>query len=201
MTTSPFSARELVGLLADGDRRAVFAALVLGATDPDSVRRHSGLKTRPALRALQRLVDAGLVVRGDDGSVHLLGESFALAARVEAERDPRSDEHRDEPVEVARVLRAFVRDGRLVSLPTVRAKRLVVLDWLSQRFEPGRRYSEEMVNLILVQVHSDTAALRWYLVDDDFLTRADGMYWRSGGRYAPGVDEPDRDEDEEDDAD
>ena len=196
MTTSPFSARELVGLLADHDRRAVFAALVLGATDADSVRRSSGLETRPALRALQRLVDAGIVVRGDDGTVHLLGESFALAARAEAERAPHADEHRDEPAEVARILRAFVRDGRLVSIPTVHSKRLVVLDWLSQRFEPGRRYSEQMVNLILGQVHADTAALRRYLVDDEYLARADGIYWRTGGSYAPELDDdPAEDED------
>jgi DNA-binding transcriptional ArsR family regulator len=185
VTTSLFSARELVGLLADDDRRAVFAALVLGAADADSVRRRSGLEARPAMRALQRLVDAGLVIRGDDGTVHLLGESFALAARVAAEHAPRPDEHGDEPDDVARVLRAFVRDGRLVSIPTVHSKRLVVLDWLSQRFEPGRRYSEQMVNLILGQVHADTAALRRYLVDDDFLSRADGYYWRTGGSYAP----------------
>jgi hypothetical protein len=189
VTTSPFSARELVGLLADHDRRAVFAALVLGAIDADSVRRGSGLETRRALRALQRLVDAGIVVRGDDGTVLLLGESFALAARAEAEREPHPDEHRDEPAEVARVLRAFVRDGRLVSIPTVHSKRLVVLDWLSQRFEPGRRYSEQTVNLILGQVHADTAALRRYLVDDDYLARADGLYWRTGGSYAPELDE------------
>ena len=65
------------------------------------------------------------------------------------------------------------------------SKRLVVLDWLSQRFEPGRRYSEPMVNLILGQVHADTAALRRYLVDDDFLSRAGGEYWRTGGSYEP----------------
>ena len=81
---------------------------------------------------MQRLVDAGLVVRGDDGTLHLLGEAFALAARAEAERAPRSPEHDDEPENVARVLRVFVRDGRLTSIPTVRAKRLVVLDWLGQ---------------------------------------------------------------------
>ena len=185
---SPFSALELVGLLADDDRRAVFAALVLGAADIDSVRRLSGLELRPAVRALQRLVDIGLVIQGDDGTLHLLGEAFALAARAEAERAPRTDEHGDEPADVARVLRAFVRDGRLTSIPSVQSKRLVVLDWLSQRFEPGRRYSEQMVNLILAQVHPDTAALRRHLVDNDFLSRAGGEYWRTGGSYEP---EPD----------
>jgi hypothetical protein len=185
VTTSPFSPRELVGLLADDDRRRVFAALVLGASNTDAVRRAAGLDARAAGRALQRLVDAGLVLRGDDGDVHLLGEAFALAARAEAEREPRPVEHGDEPADVARVLRAFVRDGRLVSIPAVHAKRLLVLDWLVQRFEPGRRYSEQMVNLILAQVHPDTAALRRYLVDEDLLSRARGEYWRTGGTFEP----------------
>jgi hypothetical protein len=63
-----------------------------------------------------------------------------------------------------------------------------VLDWLSQRFEPGERYSEARVNLILGQVHADTAALRRYLVDEEFLTRERGVYWRSGGTFAPDSD-------------
>jgi len=188
VTTSPFSPRELVGLLADDDRRAVFAALVLGATDLADIRRRSGLEVRPAARALQRLVDPGLVVQGDDGSLHLLGEAFGLAARAEAETRTRSTEHDDEPAEAARVLRAFVRDGRLISIPSVHSKRLIVLDWLAQRFEPGHRYSEKRVNLILAQVHADTAALRRYMVDDDFLSRENGEYWRTGGNYAPDPD-------------
>ena len=185
VTTSPFSAPELVGLLADDDRRRAFAALVLGAGDLPAVRRDAGLELRAAAKAVQRFVDAGLVVQGDDGTLHLLAEAFALAARAEAERAPRNDEHDDEPAEIARVLRVFVRDGRLTSIPTVHSKRLVVLDWLVQRFEPGRRYSEKMVNLMIAQVHPDTAALRRYLVDDDFLSRENGEYWRTGGNYAP----------------
>ena len=79
------------------------------------------------------------------------------------------------------MLRAFVRDGRLSSIPTSRTKRLVVLDMLAQEFEPGRRYSEAMVNLMLGKWHADTAALRRYLVDEGFLDREAGQYWRMGG--------------------
>jgi DNA-binding transcriptional ArsR family regulator len=185
VTEPLFEAGELVGLLADEDRRRVFAALVLGQTDAAAIREAAGLDARAAGRALQRLVDTGLVVRGDDGTHHLLGEAFALAARAAASRAPRSTEHEGEPEDVARVLRAFVRDGRLLSIPASHAKRLVVLDWLVQRFEPGRRYSENMVNLMLAQVHADTASLRRYLVDDGLLDREGGEYWRSGGTYTP----------------
>jgi hypothetical protein len=78
-------------------------------------------------------------------------------------------------------LRAFVRDGRLTAIPTKHAKRLVLLDRLAQEFEPGRHYSERQVNTILLRWHDDTAALRRYLVDDGFLDREAGEYWRSGG--------------------
>jgi hypothetical protein len=185
VTESPFEAAELVGLLADEDRRRVFAALVLGATDAAAIRAATGLDARAAGRALQRLVDTGLVVRGEDGMHHLLGEAFALAARAAASRAPRSTEHAGEPEDVARVLRVFVRDGRLLSIPASRAKRVVVLDWLVQRFEPGRRYSEHLVNLMLAQAHADTASLRRYLVDEGMLDRERGEYWRSGGSYTP----------------
>lgn len=83
-----------------------------------------------------------------------------------------------------RVLRAFFAgDGRLHTIPSKRAKLLVVLDRLAQEFEPGRTYPEEQVNEVLWRFHSDHAALRRYLVENDFLTREDGWYWRSGGSF------------------
>jgi hypothetical protein len=182
---SPFDARELVGLLADDDRRRVVAALVLGADTIEAVQRDTGLEAREAGRSVQRLVDSGLVIRSDDGALHLLGEAFSLAARAEAERAPRSAEHDGEPENVARVLRSFVREGRLTSIPTVRAKRIVVLDWLAQRFDPGRRYPEATVNLIISAVHPDTASLRRFLVDEGILDREHGEYWRAGGTFDP----------------
>lgn len=83
-----------------------------------------------------------------------------------------------------KVMKAFVVDGRLQSIPASLGKRLVVLDWLAQMFEPGRHYSESMVNLTIGQRHADTAALRRYLVDEGFLDREAGVYWRSGGTTA-----------------
>ena len=81
-----------------------------------------------------------------------------------------------------RVLRNFLdADGRLHTIPTKRAKRLVVLDHLAQQFELGRVYPEAEVVAILTGFHPDHAALRRYLVDDQFLSRDRGHYWRSGG--------------------
>jgi hypothetical protein len=87
----------------------------------------------------------------------------------------------DSPPEQAAVLRAFFRNGRLVRVPAQRSKRLVVLDRLARDFELGVRYPESEVNQILLGYYPDYAALRRYLVEEDFLARESGVYWRSGG--------------------
>jgi hypothetical protein len=80
------------------------------------------------------------------------------------------------------VLRNFFGDdGRLHTIPSRRHKRLVVLDRLAQEFELGETYTEMEVNERLQRFHPDFAALRRYLVDEQFLTRRDNVYWRSGG--------------------
>lgn len=82
----------------------------------------------------------------------------------------------------AKVLANFLApDGSLHTIPSKQAKLLVVLDHLAQSFEPGRTYPEAEVNEVLLRFHPDFAALRRYLVENDFLTRHDGVYWRSGG--------------------
>ncbi len=72
-------------------------------------------------------------------------------------------------------------DGRLVSIPRKRAKLLVVLDRLAQEFELGRTYQEREVVVVLTRFHDDHAALRRYLVDEQFLSREHSVYWRTGG--------------------
>jgi hypothetical protein len=161
----------------------VFAALVLGDRTVEQVRESTGLTSREILKATARLVDGGLVVAGADGMYFVMEEAFTAAAREVA--PVRDDDFGGEPEATARVLRSFVRDGRLTSIPTQRSKRLVVLDRLAQEFEPGQHYTERQVNSILRRWHEDTAALRRYLVDDGFMQRAHGEYWRAGGTFEP----------------
>jgi hypothetical protein len=79
------------------------------------------------------------------------------------------------------ILDRFFEDGRLVLMPTRRTKRLVVLDQVAQLFELGRTYPEHEVNALLAPIHPDVPALRRHLVDEQFLSRDAGVYWRSGG--------------------
>jgi hypothetical protein len=170
----------IVGLLADDERRRVTAAVVLGATTLQAVAEATGMTTDRASRALGRLAEAGLVADVAGAGLAVDGAVFQRAARVARAR-PASAEHAEETGERRQVLDAFVRDGQITSLPAARSKRVVLLDWVVQAFEPGVRYSEREVNELLAARHPDTAMLRRYLVDEGLLDRAGGEYWRSGG--------------------
>ncbi len=180
-------AATIVGLLADADRRRVIAAVELGAGSLDDIVASTGLPEFRVAKALGKLVDAGLV--SADGSFAIAGDAISHAARQALQR-PSSTEHSAEPSAVRKVLDAFVRDGRIIGMPASSSKRRVVLDWLARRFEPGRRYAEEELTVMLGGHAEDAVTLRRYLIDEAFLDRHAGVYWRSGGTVdvPPGPD-------------
>jgi len=53
--------------------------------------------------------------------------------------------------------------------------------YLATAFEPGLKYSESQVNDTVRAWHPDVAALRRFLVEEGFMARQDGVYWRCGG--------------------
>jgi hypothetical protein len=90
-----------------------------------------------------------------------------------------------------RVLENFVdASGRLLGIPAQRKKRLAVLRWLVEDFQPGRRYPEAEVNQIISRRHPDFATLRRYLVDEEFMQRRRSLYWRTGSVPNVGYDPP-----------
>jgi hypothetical protein len=182
--SDPVSAARLVGSLGSVTRLRVAAALILGAGNAAQVRAATGLDTRTVHRELDRLAAAGVVgTPGPDGQVIARLRELAAAARAVAKAA--ASEPAPDPAVTAeeRVRRSFLKDGRLLSIPSQRSKRLVVLDVLAQEFEPGRRYPEREVNRRLRAWNDDVAALRRFLVDERFMEREHGVYWRAGGSF------------------
>lgn len=81
----------------------------------------------------------------------------------------------------ARVLRAFIREGRLVSIPAKEKRRQVVYRYLrDQVFIEDRPYPEREVNQRLALFHPDVATIRRGMVDTGLVTREAGAYRRPG---------------------
>jgi hypothetical protein len=182
---APLHPAALLGLLTDDNRLRCLAAVILGAGSEAEVAAATNLGIGVVRRALGRLASGGLVARAGDGGLQLTTEPFREAAKAASHMrlEIRPEDLGARP-EQAAVLRGFFDDGRLVSIPVQRAKRLVVLDFLVQQFDPGKRYPEREVNAILSRFHPDCAAIRRYLVDEELLERREGSYWRAGGTFS-----------------
>jgi hypothetical protein len=175
---------DLVRFVADPLRLSILGRAGEGRVALDELAAVFALPKKRVIEAVGKLRAAGLI----DRELRLVpGVLQEIAAQLPTEaeaaavitRGPWSEEEQE-------VLRRFFSGTRLVEIPANRTKRRLVLDRLAQEFEPGLRYEESAVSFTLQLFHPDYAALRRYLVDEGFLTRADGVYWRTGGRFPAG---------------
>ena len=178
-TGAVLEAAATLGALADVDRFKVAAAIALGSGEIDDIVRTSGVDRRTAEKALSRLVAADLVTN-ERGLWRVRFDELQEQARAAASERSALE---SAPEGAGVVVRRFFRGGRLKTIPSSHGKRVAVLDHLAQHFEPGRKYTEAEVNDVLVAFNDDFAALRRYLVDEGFLDREEGKYWRSGGSF------------------
>ena len=176
-------AGQFLRLSVDPVRLHLLGRAVAGAVDTAAAAADLGMPERDVVAALGKLRAAGLI--GDD--LHLDRAALRQVASSLPRQPPIDPALLGEgwTVEEAEVLSRFFSGGRLTSIPSNHGKRVVVLDRLAQEFTPGLRYQEAEVNFTLQLFNADYASLRRHLVDEGFLTRADGVYWRTGGRHLP----------------
>ncbi len=77
-----------------------------------------------------------------------------------------------------KVLKAFIKDGKLVQIPSQHKKRAVILNHILELFEWDRRYPEAELNAIIAELHPDTATLRRELIGARLMERERNVYWR-----------------------
>jgi hypothetical protein len=209
----------LAGLraLVDQHRLRIVGRLATSPADPETLARELRLPIHLVRKQLEVLAHAGLVEpRGDRPGalgvrmdrVGQLGRALAVMER-EAQGLPGVPggawPHDGEPLadtlgrlratqEETRILRAYLVDGRLVTIPAQPAKRHIVLRFLLERvFTEDRDYPEKEVNARLALFHPDVASLRRYLVDEGYADREAGMYRRQAPRPelpGPAVTDP-----------
>jgi hypothetical protein len=173
---------EIVRALADPERLAIAGLLAGGDRTADELAVELDLAPRRIRAHLGKLTAAGVATVADDRRTYRLdpGTLRHAAELVSPPRDAglalgaATD---DEEI----VLRTFFRNGRLTEIPMKRMKRRIVLERIALEFEPGRHYDEKEVNAIVGAFFNDHAALRRYLVDEGYLDRDHGVYWRTGG--------------------
>jgi len=161
----------IVGMLAEKDLTVGEIAERLDLREP-TVSEH-----------LAKLKELDLVTVRPEGNFRLY--SFNPKPLYIVNRDLFSRERLASLVENApandeeKTLRTFIKNDRIVQIPTGHKRLLVILRWLVEKFEVDRRYTEKEVNEIISNYHEDYATLRRELVDWHFMAREKGIYWRT----------------------
>lgn len=171
-------------LLVDETRLKIIGILAQQATSMEQLA--ALLNMRPSLVAhhLGKLTAAGLVraqLTGGSTVCELRTDTLhALAKRWLSESPTMPDVELSGDAYERKVLADFTgRDGRLKDIPAQQKKRDVVLRHILRQFQPGQRYSEKDVNAIIKRFHDDTASIRRAMVDNGWLKRESGVYWRA----------------------
>jgi hypothetical protein len=173
--------------LTDPERLQMVGCLAGGPATVDDLVASLGIRRTDVVRHMGRLRAAGIIGETPDGRLEVRRDTLIRLGR-DLDGLQRQAEHRaaayvavsaDVDPEEARVLRAFIVDGRLASIPATEKKRLVVLRYLREQcFADDRAYPEKEVNQRLGLFHPDVAALRRYMVDARLMTRDAGEYRR-----------------------
>lgn len=157
----------ILGLLSERDYTGKELAERLQLTPP-TISHH-----------MRKLTDAGIVTSTSDAQRHIYSLNIDLLRDIRKSGSPPTEsgkalDSRD------KTLRNFFDGDRLKSIPAQRKQRVIVLQKLLERFEPGRKYPEREVNEILKTAHEDFATLRRELVDYGFVVREAGIYEVAG---------------------
>ena len=171
-------------LLVDETRLKIIGTLAQKAASVEQLA--ALLKLRPSLVShhLDKLAEAELVsARPASGSTRYelrTDTLHAMARRWLADApQPGATLEQSGNAYERKVMADFTgRDGRLKDIPAQQKKRDVVLRHILAEFQPGERYSEKQVNAIVRRFHDDTASIRRAMVDNGWLKREAGVYWR-----------------------
>jgi predicted transcriptional regulator len=174
---------EFFKLLADEKRLRIVGLLAQQDYTVEELAAILNLSSATVSHHLRRLSKAGLVEARADQHYHV----YYLQPQVLREMSQQilsqdtlqeTTEDLDLDAYDRKVLRDFMEDGRLKSIPRQWKKREVILRYLLEQFEPDRRYAEQEVNEIISRTHEDYATLRRELVDSGRLAREREIYWR-----------------------
>ena len=160
--------RRVMAALANPDARTAYAQMVLG----DDVL--PDVKDQRRTRAINVLLEAGLVVRTGSGDVEASDAIFRDLLSQQPRRQPKTGVDR------------FMRLGRIERYPANTAERRELLAWIAgEAIRPGEDLTERQVNERLLSYTDDVVLLRRYLVDFGLLQRTD-----SGSSYSRPAAEP-----------
>ena len=170
--------------LSDRSRLQILKSLALEDMYVERLAERLGLTPPTISFHLKKLADAGAVksYKTQYYTMYALEKSVFMTSILDLIQE-KSDEaelqkQRDEAYR-KKVIDTFFEYGKLKSIPMQKKKERIILEEIVKSFEPGRRYTEREVNIILADFHDDFCTLRRDMIGEKLLARDHQIYWRT----------------------
>ena len=170
--------------LSDRSRLQILKSLAMEDMYVERLAERLGLTPPTISFHLKKLADAGAVksYKTQYYTMYALEKSVFMTSILDHIQE-KSDEaelqkQRDEAYR-KKVIDTFFEYGKLKSIPMQKKKERIILEEIVKSFEPGRRYTEREVNIILADFHDDFCTLRRDMIGEKLLARDHQIYWRT----------------------
>lgn len=172
--------------LADATRLKIVGLLAQKESSVEELAAVLDLSASTISHHLSKLADIGLVSARADGYYNIYSlQTDTLEGMAQkllsVEALPAVTADVDLLAYDRQVLETYLaQDGTLTKVPGNRRKLEVVLRFIAEKFDYGRRYTEKEVNAVIGALNSDISGLRRDLISGKLLAREkDGSaYWR-----------------------
>jgi biotin operon repressor len=130
---------------------------------------------------LKKLENAGLIVKEKQQYYTIFSIKKKLFEKtleemVNFEIDEREEQERRINEYKQKILKSFMRDGKIRQIPAQKQKRWIVFEQILNDFEFGREYTEQEVNEIIGKYHEDYCMIRRTFIGERVMTRENSIY-------------------------
>nr|WP_211189292.1 metalloregulator ArsR/SmtB family transcription factor [Paenibacillus polymyxa] len=171
--------------LADPTRMRILLLLSRGEMHGQALAKKLNLSQPTVTHHASKLREVGLIKeRRDKNTVYFTLNPELIRQHAEATVRfifKKGEEEEDmselnETLEATVLRNFFAKDGKLRQIPAQYKKKLIVLQMLAEKLEPGRIYPERELNEWIKQYHEDFATIRRELIMHQFMYREREMY-------------------------
>ena len=173
---------KLFKCLADKSRLQILKSLMIEDMYVERLAERLNLTAPTISFHLKKLEDAGAVVSYKEQyyTMYSLKKDIFMTNIIDIIKEESTESKEQKEREEAyrrKVINAFFEYGKLKSIPSQRKKERIVLEEIAKAFEPGKKYTEREVNLIIADFFDDFCTIRRDMYSEMLLDRKDAVYW------------------------
>ena len=169
---------EILKLLADKTRLDILNALMKGDSYVEKIACDLSITPATICYHLKKMESVGMVKcsRSQFYMIYSLNKEIFNMPLIELVKNDTPLENSEDKYR-KEVISNFFKFGKLVSIPTQRKKREIVLSEIVKSFENGKIYCEKEVDEIIHRFHEDHCTIRREMIGCGLMKRENGKYW------------------------